>query len=165
MRWWRRRQREQDLERELRSDMELEVEEQQEKGLSAEEARYAAQRAFGNTALVKEEVREMWNWVFLERFKQDVIYALRGMRRGPGFAATAVLSLALGIGANTAIFTLIDALLLRWLPVHEPQQLLQLKMHPGGKRDTRDSGDSVALHWKRRFWDCPSIYCTGIVEA
>ena len=92
MRWWRRRQREQDLERELRSDMELEVEEQQEKGLSAEEARYAAQRAFGNTALVKEEVREMWNWVFLERFKQDVIYALRGMRRGPGFAATAVLS-------------------------------------------------------------------------
>ena len=55
----------------------------------------------------------------------------------PEFVATAVLSLAHGIGANTAIFRLIDALLLRWLPVHEPQQLLQLKMYPGGKRDTR----------------------------
>ena len=145
MGWLWRKQRERELERELRADLELESEEQQERGLSPEEARYAARRAFGNTALVKEDVREMWGWVFLDRLKQDVIYALRGMRRSPGFAATAVLSLALGIGANTAIFTLIDALLLRWLPVHEPQRLLQLRIHPGGKRDTPlDSGASFS---------------------
>ena len=81
MRWLRRMQREQDLERELRSDLELEAEEQRQNGLSPEEARYAAQRAFGNTTLVKEEVREMWGWIFLDRLKQDLVYASRGMRK------------------------------------------------------------------------------------
>jgi predicted permease len=130
--WLRRKQRERDLEREIRADLELEAEEQQENGLSMEEARYAASRAFGNTALVKEEVREMWGWVFLDRLKQDSIYALRGMRKSPGFTATAVLSLALGIGANTAIFSLIDAVMLRWLPVREPQELAQVIVQRSG---------------------------------
>jgi predicted permease len=126
MRWWRREERERDLERELRSDLDLEIAEQEANGLTPDQALYAAQRAFGNTGLVKEEVREMWGWTFLDRLKQDVSYALRGMRKSPGFTATAVLSLALGIGANTAIFSLIDAVMLRWLPVHDPQGLTQL---------------------------------------
>jgi putative ABC transport system permease protein len=114
----RRRKRERDLERELRSDLELETE---ERGDS-----YAARRALGNAALIKEQVREIWGWTWLERLVQDLRYALRAMRHSRGFTLTSVVSLALGIGANTAIFSLIDALLLRWLPVRDPQHLVQL---------------------------------------
>lgn len=136
MGWWRRKKREHDLERELRSHLELEAMEQQERGLSAEEARHAALRAFGNATLVQEEVREMWGWVSLERLIQDLRYAARVLRKSPVFATVAILSLALGIGANSAIFTLIDAVMLRTLPVAEPEQLVQLDRfynnRPGG---------------------------------
>jgi putative ABC transport system permease protein len=112
MMFWRRR-REQDLDREIRDHLELEAEEQD-------------RRALGNVALIKENVREAWGWMWLDRLCQDLRYGCRTLRKSPAFAATAVLSLALGIGASTAIFSLIDALLLRWLPVRNPQELLQL---------------------------------------
>jgi hypothetical protein len=104
MRWWGRVRREQDLDRELRADLDLEAAEQQERGLSPAQARYAAQRAFGNTGWIKEEVREMWGWAWLDRFRQDVGYALRGFARAKGFTAVVVLTLALGIGTTTAMF-------------------------------------------------------------
>jgi putative ABC transport system permease protein len=132
MKWWRRKAREQELARELRSHLEAEAAEQRERGVEAEEARYAARRAFGNTALVSEDVREAWGWIWLERLAQDVRYGLRSMRKNPGFTATAVLSLALGIGANSAIFGMIDALILRSLPVHKPNELVEVMWNLGG---------------------------------
>src|SRR5207248_8728911 len=120
------RNRAEDLERELQGHLELEAEEQHEAGLSPSEARYAARRAFGNTTLIEEDIRAMWNWTLLEQAGQDLRYALRTMRKNWGFSAVAVLSLALGIGANTAIFGLIDALLLKSLPVRDPHSLFFL---------------------------------------
>ncbi|HEX4228423.1 MAG TPA: ABC transporter permease [Bryobacteraceae bacterium] len=124
--WRKRKSREQDLERELRSDLELETAEQQENGLSADEARYAAQRAFGNTTLVKEAVLEMWGWTYVERFAQDIRYTGRLLRKNPGFAAVAIVTLAIGIGANTAIFSVMDAVLLRPLPYPDSNRLIRI---------------------------------------
>jgi predicted permease len=115
-----------DLDRELRDHLELETREQQEAGLPREEARYAAQRAFGNTTLIKEDVRAMWKWTSLEIIGKDLRYAVRTLRANPLFTVTAVLSLALGIGANTAIFTLLHVTLWKPLPVKEPHQIFHV---------------------------------------
>ncbi|MGC2661437.1 MAG: ABC transporter permease, partial [Bryobacteraceae bacterium] len=112
----------------MRSDLELEAAEQRERGLSPEVARYAAQRAFGNTTLIKEETREMWGFTSVERLGQDIRYAVRQLRLSPMFTLVAVVSLALGIGANTAIFQLLDAVRLRSLPVPHPQQLAEIRV-------------------------------------
>ncbi len=122
----RRQQFESDLEEEMRLHRELREQEQAEAGASPEEAHYAALRRFGNVGLTKERSREMWGWSALENTIQDVRYGLRQLRRSPGFTAVVVLILALGIGANTAIFTLIDAVMLKSLPVADPRQLYRL---------------------------------------
>src|SRR5882762_7621941 len=134
MNWWRRKQREEDLERELRSHVEQETEEHREHGLSSQDARYAAQRALGNTAFIKEEVREMWGWTAVEQIMQDVRYAIRGMRKNPGFTAVATVSLALGIGATTAVFSVMNAFVLRPLPVDKPDRLVVVQSQLRGKR-------------------------------
>ena len=138
MPWWRkaldritRRGNEQDLDREIRAHLELEAEEQIEAGQSPVEAPYAARRAFGNVTLIQEVTREMWGWTALERLGQDLRYAMRMMRKSAGFTAVTVLSLALGIGANTAIFTMIDAIFLKLLPVKDPQELVQIDVGNG----------------------------------
>src|SRR5258708_7385879 len=135
MNWWRRKDHEQDLARELQSHLDLEAAEHREEGLSTQAAASAARRGFGNTALVAEEVRQIWGWTWLERLGQDLRYGLRLLRKNPVFSFVAVLSLALGIGANTAIFSLIDAVLLKLLPVRDPQELLILAKHAEGGVD------------------------------
>jgi hypothetical protein len=94
MRWWQSwkgtAKREADLERELLSDLELEEEEQRERGLSAKEARSAAQRAFGNTTLIREQTRAAWSWVWLEQLVRDVKYGTRTLLRSPEFAIVSV---------------------------------------------------------------------------
>jgi predicted permease len=124
MRWWRHREREQDLEREIRSDLELEAEEQEANGLSPQDARYAARRAFGNVTWVKEEVRVMSGWTLWETTFQELRYACRTLRKRPGFAATAILTLALGIGASTAVFTVVDSVLLKPLGFRDSGRLV-----------------------------------------
>src|SRR6201993_2155120 len=126
MRWWQIRRRDADLERELRSDLELEEEEQREKGLSEDEARYAARRAFGNTTLIRQQTHEVWGWAQFERFWQDLRYAGRQLVKNPGFGATAILVLALGIGASVAIFAFVDAALIKPLPYADPQRLVRV---------------------------------------
>jgi predicted permease len=114
-----------ELREELRFHLQEEAEEAEAAGLTAEQARSAAARDLGNVALVMEDARAAWGWIWLERFFQDLRHAVRMLRRNPGFAAAAVLSLALGIGANTAIFSLLNAVVFRPLPVAHPWQLVQ----------------------------------------
>jgi predicted permease len=122
----RRRRLETDFERELKYHLDRRIADLQLSGLSESEARRQAIHEFGSVDAVQEEVRETWTSRWLDHLNRDVRYALRTLMRNPSFAVTAVLSLALGIGANAAMFSLIDQILLRSLPVSEPERLVHL---------------------------------------
>jgi len=123
MKWWQIKKRDADLERELRSDLGLEEEEQRERGLSPREARYAAMRAFGNPTLILEQTRAVWSWNWIENIAGDLRYGLRTLWRTPGFALIAILVMALGIGANVSLFTVVRSVLLKPLPYSDPARL------------------------------------------
>jgi len=125
--WWiRRRRMEDELREELQFHLAEEAGERQADGLPADQARWAARRDLGNMTLLREDTRTLWSWILLEQLAQDIRYGLRTMAANKTFSAMAILSLALGIGANTAIFSFMDSILLRSLPVPEPQSLVIL---------------------------------------
>jgi predicted permease len=115
-----------ELEDEMQLHLELRRQQQEESGVAPMDARAAAYRRFGNPTLVRERSYTSWGWSWLEGLLQDLLYGLRAMLRSPGITIVALLSLALGIGANTAIFSLMDVVMLRSLPVKDPQQLVLL---------------------------------------
>ena len=119
-----------DLADEMRLHLELRAEERAAEGIEHLEAEARARRAFGNVTKISEQGRAAWGWTFLESLANDLRYATRALRADPGFALVAAGSLALGIGANTAIFSILNAVMLRALPVEDPQRLVQLKMTP-----------------------------------
>jgi putative ABC transport system permease protein len=130
---WRRHQHQSDLDDEIRFHLEEEADARRAVGLSPEQARRAARREFGNVLLHRESARETWGWSGIERLVQDVRYALRALRAAPLVTAAATVSLALGIGANTAIFSVVDTLILRPLPVDEPDRLVLLRSTTDGR--------------------------------
>ena len=121
------------LDDDIRDYIERETEDNIARGMPPKEARYAALRKFGNVTRVKEDAWELWSWVWLEQLGKDIRFALRMLAKNPGFTAVAVLTLALGIGANATIFTLLDALVLRPVPVSHAERLfgLQIKSPQG----------------------------------
>jgi macrolide transport system ATP-binding/permease protein len=126
--WWLERRRKEDqLREELEFHLAEEADERQSGGLTEEQARWAARRDLGNVTLLKEDTRTLWTWAPLEQLAQDLRYAGRMMLTHRGFTVLAALSLALGIGANTAIYSFMDSILLRSLPVSEPESLVVLQ--------------------------------------
>ncbi len=123
---FQRRRKEAELREELQFHVEEDAAERQEQGAQQDQARWAARRELGNLTLLKESTRGAWSWNILEQVWQDARYALRGFKDNPGFALTAILSLALGLGSSLAIYTVADNLLLRPLPYSHSSQLVML---------------------------------------
>ncbi|MBO0857476.1 MAG: ABC transporter permease, partial [Chloracidobacterium sp.] len=142
-----RRRFEQDMEEEIRSHIEMQIEENVRRGMAPEEAREAASRKFGGVAQVKEAYRDRLSLAAVETTFQDLRFGLRMLRRNPVFTFVAGLTLALGIGANTAIFSVVNAVLLRSLPYREPDRLVMLSYYRA-REGARLATGSFYLDWR-----------------
>src|SRR3984885_7514226 len=149
MRWlselFSRKRRYDDLSASIREHIEERAEERIEGGMPRVEAEKTARREFGNVTLIEERSREVWQWATIESIAADLKLVMRRLRRSPGFAATVLLTLAIGIGANTAVFSVLNSVLIRPLPYPEPQQLVAMRMNAPGAPGLADFRDELRL--------------------
>jgi putative ABC transport system permease protein len=158
------RRRDQEIDEEIRAHLEMAVRDRMERGETAEQARKAVLREFGNVGLVKEVTRDMWGWGWLEQVGQDLRFGARMLIKRPGFALVAVLTLALGVGANTAIFSVVNAVLLRPLPYAEPERLVFIyDSWPGGRipKSPLMEAEFLRLRDEARSLEQVSLYTTA----
>jgi putative ABC transport system permease protein len=149
MRWWQITKRDADLDRELQSDLELEEDVQRERGLSPKEARFAVRRALGNVFVIKEQTHEVWGLAPLEHLWQDIRFGTRSLLRSRQFTIAAVLTLALGIGTSTAMFSVICSVLLKPWPFPDPGRLVSvLQRQADGNGNLFSTQDF--LDWKQQ---------------
>ena len=139
------------LDEELRDHLERQIAENIAAGMSADEARHAAMRTFGNPALLRDQAHETWSWNWLDLLLRDVRYGMRTLTRTPGFAAIAILVMALGIGANVALFTIVRSVLFKPLPFRDPDRLVRLyESNPDGKFPYNANAGGVFAEWKKQ---------------
>ncbi len=146
-----RRQFDADLDVEMRVHRELREQENLKRGLSAQEAHYAAQRRFGNDLVLREESRDIWGWNWVEDLMQDIRYGLRTLYKSPGFTLVVMITLALGIGATTTLFTVVRSVLLRPLPFKDPARLVRLYEHSSDdKFPYNNVAGGVFAEWRKQ---------------
>src|SRR3989454_2104271 len=150
--WWRRRRSDDDFREEVNAHLDLDTDRLIAEGMSPELAKAAARRAFGNVARVQERFYESRRILWLDHARQDFIYALRSFVHNPGFALVVVVTLALGIGANTAIFSLVNSLLLRPLPVRNPEQLVVVVDPSRGLDLPASVPNLLSFMWNYPMW-------------
>ncbi len=163
---WARRQAHRDLNEEIQEHIDEKTEELVRSGMARSEAAAAARRQFGNTILQAERGREVWQWPLIDGLFRDARFALRQLRRNPGFSFTVILTLTLAIGANTAVFSMVSALLLRPLPYREPHRLLALERHvwgiaPDGQRVDEFNNGQDGETWDLLRDRVPAVECAA----